>query len=357
MATATKKPAVKKTAKKSEVPAAEVAPVVTPEPETIPEVTTEIHTPVIEAVIDPAPESPADIPAESVSGAIIEIAIDNVFPDPDQPRKTFDRAKLIELGNSIKHEGQLMPVRVSIDPIESGKYILEDGERRYHACRLANITTIQAVIVPAASDSERLVRQMSANTGEPLLPMETANGYHRLSDSGWSLDKIARSFGVSQETVKLDLMLCNCAKPIQDAVDRGFSKSVARRLSTITDMSRQMGAYERAAKCPNSKKAMASIEAYLAQVAQTTIFTELKETTDGDKTMARKAWGSLKSGFFAFKNTPFSNGQGLVLIGAMKSQAHRVELEATAKEMIKAAQKILDDLNTYQAAIEQNKAA
>jgi hypothetical protein len=185
--------------------------------------------------------------------------------------------------------------------------------------------------------------------------METANGYHRLTESGWSLDRVARSFGVSKATVELDIMLCNCAKPIQDAVDRGFSKSVARRLSTITEMSRQMGAFQRAETCPNDKKKMAAIEAYLAKKTDGGIFGELKETTPGDIDNARRAWGSLKSGFCAFKKTPFSNGQGIVLVRAMKSQAHRIEMEATAREMIKAAQKILTDLTAYQAAVEQDK--
>ncbi len=378
--------ATPKKTKTAKVTAAEVAAQVieTPESTIIPvEIVAETPAPVVEYDVIPADGLPApvepavtfepvyDIPAvpvtipepapvshaDNVSGEILVLSLDAVFPDPDQPRKTFDRVSLVETGNNIRENGQLVPIRVSLNPDIPGQYLLEDGERRYQACRIANIPTIRAIVVPKSTGAERLVKQMSANTGVPLLPMETANGYHRLTQSGWSEERIAKTFGVSKATVELDLMLCNCQKPIQDAVDRGFSKSVARRLSTIAEPSKQMGAFQRAETCLNDKKKMAAVDAYLAHVAQTTIFNNLKETTDGDKTLARKAWGSLKSGFFAFKNTPFAKTKddGLVLIGAMKSQAHRIELEATAKDMIKTAQKILSDLESYTAAVEQSK--
>jgi ParB/RepB/Spo0J family partition protein len=311
--------------------------------------------PVIAAVPVTSPEPAPVSHADNVSGEILVLSLDAVFPDPDQPRKTFDRVSLVETGNNIRENGQLVPIRVSLNPDIPGQYLLEDGERRYQSCRIANIPTIRAIVVPKSTGAERLVKQMSANTGVPLLPMETANGYNRLTQSGWSEERIAKTFGVSKATVELDLMLCNCAEPIQRAVDRGFSKSVARRLSTITEQSRQMGAFQRAETCPNDKKKMAAIEAYLAKKTDGGIFGELKETTPGDIDNARRAWGSLKSGFCAFKKTPFANGQGIVLARAMKSQAHRIEMEATAREMIKAAQKILTDLTAYQAAVEQDK--
>ena len=369
MATAktAKAPAVKKTAKKSEVPATETpVPVVDNDvipadglPTPVIPVTFEpdnniLEAPPAEIVIDSAPESPADVPAESVSGNILEIPIDSVFPDPDQPRKHFDRAKLLELGASIRHEGQLMPVRVSVDPNDPAKYVIEDGERRFRACQLAEIPTIRAIIVPAARSAERLVKQMTANTGEPHLPMEIANGYLRLVQDGWSLEKIARSFGVSKATVELDLKLCDCIPMVQDAVDnRGFSKSAARRISALTP-AEQVGAFTRASLCQNEIKRDAAITAFIEQQRTSSLPGGSKDVEE-DGSKARKAWGSLKSGFCAFKNTPFSNGKGLVMVEAMKSPAHVKDMEATAKEMLKAAQKILADIAAHEARINQNK--
>lgn len=369
--TATKKPAVKKTAKKSEVPAAEVAAIetineVTPAETPAPVVESDVipadglpapvdnpvtFEPVVEAVPVTIPEPAPALNSGNISGEILTLTLDQVFPDQDQPRKNFDIAELRETGASIREKGQLIPIRVIL---AGDKYKIEDGERRFRACQMAGIKTIQAVLVEEVSDEERLCRQMSANTGKPLLPMETANGYMRLSLAGWGTDKIAKSFGVSQETVKLDLKMCSLVAVVQDAVDRGFSKSVARRISEL-DPAKQIGAFTRAEKCPNSVKQLKAVEAFLNQKNNDTVLSGISEDTEDEKSKARKAWGSLKSGFCAFKNTPFSNGKGLTLVGAMKSQAHRIELEATAKEMIKAAQKILADLDSFQAAIDQNK--
>jgi ParB family chromosome partitioning protein len=342
MATAKKAAPVKKTAAKKKT---EVIPAV----DVLPEPPTEITIPAPEVI-------PADNPAQNISGLIIELPIVSIDTDPDQPRKNFDVTKLRELGASIRHEGQLMPVRVSEDPDNDGKYLLEDGERRYQACKMAGITTIRAVVVPASVNGDRLVRQMSANTGEPLTPMETANGYLRLTGARWSTDKIARSFGVSEETVKLDLKLCECIPEVQDAVDKGgFSKSVARQLSEL-DPAKQAGAFKRAVLCANAKKASKAVTAYLEQVKNDTTQKGISSDPD-DSSRARKAWGALKSGFCVFKSTPFSNGKGNVLIESMKSQKHREDMQATAKDIIKAAQKILSDLDTYEAKVNQNKPA
>jgi ParB/RepB/Spo0J family partition protein len=312
-----------------------------------------------------APESPAPVietkPAQAIAAddtdRIIVVDLDTVNTDPDQPRKCFDHSELVELGNNIRENGQLMPIRVSLNRDIPGTYNLEDGERRWRACHLSNIKTIRAIVVPAQSANDRLVLQMSANTGKPLLPMETANGYRRLLDSGWEYDRIAKKFGVSIETVKLDIMLTNLTPKIQDAVNNGLSKTVGRRLSTITDPSRQNGAFERCQKSPNDKKKLAAIEAYLGQVAQSTgAVPATTKATAGEVEEARKVWGALKSGFSKFKASAYSNGKGSVLVGpAMKSADHRKELEATAKELRAAADKILADLNSYTAMVEQNR--
>ena len=82
----------------------------------------------------------------------------------------------------------------------------------------------------------------------------------------------------------------------------------------------------------------------------------MKDATPGDIEDARKVWGALKSGFARFMQSPYSNGKGTVLVGpAMKSNAHRLELEKTAKDLKKAAEKLLADLDAYNAAINQER--
>ena len=63
-----------------------------------------------------------------------------------QPRKTFDDDKLLELSNSIKNIGQIVPIIVRESPKSKNKYIVVAGERRWRASKLAGLKTIDVVI-------------------------------------------------------------------------------------------------------------------------------------------------------------------------------------------------------------------
>ena len=73
-----------------------------------------------------------------------ELPINEIIPNRDQPRKTFDEAALEELAESIKQHGVLQPLLVR--PIPSGGYQLVAGERRWRACRMAGLNKVPVVI-------------------------------------------------------------------------------------------------------------------------------------------------------------------------------------------------------------------
>lgn len=113
---------------------------------------------------------------------IVAIPLDDVFPDPKQPRKTFDQAKHDELVGSIEKNKQWQAIRVRPHPDMPGKYMIVFGERRYRAkrdiqSRIPAENTINAVISQLTNE-EALAAQIIENANrEDLHPMEDALGY------------------------------------------------------------------------------------------------------------------------------------------------------------------------------------
>lgn len=90
-----------------------------------------------------------------------EIQLDRIEPDPDQPRRTFDEAKLAELEASIRIEGVLQPIVVRYAD-ERDIYVIVHGERRWRASRAAGLTAIPA-LVRDVPESRRLIQQLMEN--------------------------------------------------------------------------------------------------------------------------------------------------------------------------------------------------
>src|SRR6187431_543951 len=90
-----------------------------------------------------------------------EIRLDRIEPDPEQPRRTFDEAKLGELTTSIQIEGVLQPIVVRY---ETGRdiYVIVHGERRWRASRAAGLTSIPAIVREVPED-RRLIQQLMEN--------------------------------------------------------------------------------------------------------------------------------------------------------------------------------------------------
>ena len=76
-------------------------------------------------------------------GAVSEIAIADIYANPDQPRKVFDEEALNELAASIKKHGVIMPIIVN----KSGnRYMIIAGERRFRASKIAGLDTVPVIV-------------------------------------------------------------------------------------------------------------------------------------------------------------------------------------------------------------------
>lgn len=157
----------------------------------------------LKAVEKARPPEPRPEPVEgSPTIPVAELVPCNrIDPNPEQPRQEFDEAALKELADSIQEHGLIQPIVVHR---AGDRFILHDGERRWRAHLLAELTHIPAFIAPTAADARTLLlRAVVANDQRAdLSPIERARAYQRLADEfGLSDSDIARQVGKSRSAV------------------------------------------------------------------------------------------------------------------------------------------------------------
>ena len=121
--------------------------------------------------------------AESGSGLqLLSIRLDTITPDPEQPRRTFPDDSLQELSDSIRQDGVIQPIEVI--EMDTNRYLIVHGERRWRAAQLAGLEAIPAVVRRRDYDLvTRLVRQLVENIQrEDLNDVDRAAGLLRLRE-------------------------------------------------------------------------------------------------------------------------------------------------------------------------------
>ena len=180
--------------------------------------------------------NPARMDGVARSKTALEVPLERIERDPEQPREEFDDEALNRLAGSIRVRGLLQPIRVRWDE-ERGRYVLIAGERRWRAAQRAGLTTLTCIVDDGAmSAAERLAVQVTENLlREDLTPIEKARAYRALMDlNGWSGNQLARELGVAQSGVVQALALLELPEPIQAQVDRGvLAPSVAYEVSRL----------------------------------------------------------------------------------------------------------------------------
>lgn len=145
---------------------------------------------------------------EEISTAnTVRLRINEIEPNREQPRKTFDEAALSELADSIAQHGVIQPLLVR--PVSDG-YQLVAGERRWRAARLAGLNEVP-VVVKELSDSETMEIALIENLQrEDLNPIEEAEGLQLLIDTyGLTQDECAKRVGKSRPAITNALRLLN----------------------------------------------------------------------------------------------------------------------------------------------------
>jgi len=181
------------------------------------------------------PASSADAPG----AATVELPIDSITPNPQQPRKDFDDKALRELSASLRQSGVLQPVVVR--RVGDG-YQLIVGERRWRAAKLAGITRIPAVI-REASDAQSLELALVENLlREDLNPMEEAEAYQRLlAEFGWTQEELAQRVARDRSSVANCLRLLKLPELIQADLRAGrLTMGHARALLSLDSPAEQL---------------------------------------------------------------------------------------------------------------------
>ena len=163
----------------------------------------------------------------------IEIAIDRIRPNPNQPRRRFDEAELATLTESVREHGILQPILVT-ETIDG--YRLVAGERRLRAAAAAGLERIPAIVRQLDDRTQLEVALIENLQREDLDAIEAARGFRRLIDEfGFSQDTIAARVGRARSTVANTLRLLELSSTVQEAVgDRRISEGHARALGGLS---------------------------------------------------------------------------------------------------------------------------
>jgi len=172
------------------------------------------------------------------------IAVEEIEPNPKQPRHDFDENALKELATSIKLHDIIQPITVS--KLTTGKYRLISGERRWRAAKLAGLKDIPA-FVRQANDQQLLELALLENLQrEDLNAMEVALSYKRMMDElEYTQEQVADRMGKDRSTVANIIRLLRLPPDIQLSVRRGeHSMGHARALIALDVVDAQLVAFK-----------------------------------------------------------------------------------------------------------------
>ena len=177
-------------------------------------------------------------------GRVEEIFIEQIEPNPFQPRNDFDEEALKELSNSIQEKGVIQPITVR--KIKAEKYQIVAGERRWRASKLIGLKKIPAVI-RNFNDQEMLEIALIENIQrEDLNPIEEARAYKEmLGNFDITQTELAKQVGKSRSNVSNMIRLLKLADKVKNHLNQGtITVGHARALLTLEKEETQVAACE-----------------------------------------------------------------------------------------------------------------
>ena len=200
--------------------------------------------------------------AEAPGRREVELPIEEIRPNPYQPRKEFDKKALEELSESIKTHGIFTPllVRKSV----SG-YDLITGERRLRAAKMAGLKTVPAIQVEFTEEQMMEIAILENVQREDLNPIEEAAAYESLIQKlGYTQEKLAERVGKSREYCANIMRLLKLPEDVQSmVVNKQLTMSHVRPLLSLND---EEEIYEAADKIKKNKMSVREVEAYVRDV-------------------------------------------------------------------------------------------
>ena len=195
---------------------------------------------------------------------VLEIDINKIKPNPNQPRKNFDQDALNELAASIKVHGIVQPIVLNQQP--NGQYLIIAGERRWRAANICGLKTVPAVIKNYTDKQIKEISIIENLQREDLNPVEEAMAYKRLIDEfNLKQDEIAERISKSRTAITNSLRLLKLDSRVQQMmVDEMISAGHARAILGIEDKEKQ---YSVAKKVFDEKLSVRETEKMVKQIA------------------------------------------------------------------------------------------
>ncbi|HEV2067843.1 MAG TPA: ParB/RepB/Spo0J family partition protein [Thermomicrobiales bacterium] len=169
----------------------------------------------LDSLIPTRPEPEPSVESDEGKG-LLELSIDDITPNPYQPRTHMDRQRLEELAESIRIHGLVQPLLVARD---GDRFVLIAGERRWRAARLAGLATVPVVVKQAAPQQMLELAIIENVVRADLSPLEEAVAYRQLIEEfGLSQADVAGRVGRSRVSVTNTLRLLNAPERVRDAL-------------------------------------------------------------------------------------------------------------------------------------------
>ena len=180
-------------------------------------------------------------PVKIIDGkSVVDININDIIPNVNQPRKQFNETALKELADSIKIHGVIQPIVVNRN--DDGKFMIIAGERRWRASKIAKKTTIPAII---QNYSEKQIAEVSLIENlqrEDLNPIEAARAIKKLmQEYDFTQESVADRIGKSRSVIANTLRLLNLYPDVIKMVENDeLSAGHARCLVVVDDVNTQL---------------------------------------------------------------------------------------------------------------------
>jgi stage 0 sporulation protein J len=166
---------------------------------------------------------------------LLNLKMDKIVTNSNQPRKYFDNEKMSELKDSIKNSGLLQPITVR--KISNGKYEIVAGERRYRACRELGMESIPVIEMNVGDARGYELSVLENIQRENLNPIEEAESYLMLMEVyGYTQEKLSEKLGKTRSSVSNKMRILKLPASVKEMVKKGeISYGHARTLLSLSD--------------------------------------------------------------------------------------------------------------------------
>ena len=179
---------------------------------------------------------------------VTRLKLRDIEPNPDQPRKHFDKEALETLSSSIKEHGLIQPILVK--PEKNGIYTIIAGERRWRAAKLAGLKEVPCIIGEYSEKEVMEIALIENLQREDLNPVEESEGYKKLMDTfALTQEEVAERVGKSRSAVANALRLINLSDKLKEMLSLGkISSGHARALLSLSSESDRLALAEKIEK-------------------------------------------------------------------------------------------------------------